>query len=382
MKTNKALELARQRMAVAIKSVNREKIELFDKTEEFSHLPLKDIIVEEQVRKRIDTASESFQELVDSIKEKGVLLPIYVQKKGDQYLLLAGERRFRASEIAGILTIPARILSIERDLSKEEIIEIQLMENLQREALDPLDEAHGYFDFLSRVTNREKVEDILSLLISCERRPQKVNSEDAEAIRRMVRASGGKSPSTIRRYLSILKLPDKVQASVREGRIGVTQGAILYQKREHVLFDEAVRKAESGASRDELEALFKETEEKQELSPVQEIADAPLPTPDFFQAETDPGNESAPAVDGDGRAVEPRIETVDTIDSVPEPAVASLAKEPVAKAEPAEKKEKGLYVDRIRKLRIDLQKAKPKLEKKLLEEILKEVKLLAELLEG
>jgi len=84
--------------------------------------------------------SEELQELVDSIRERGILQPILVRKKGDGWELIAGERRFRASQKLGLLTIPA----MEVQAADVESLELALIENLQRSDLDPLDEAEGY----------------------------------------------------------------------------------------------------------------------------------------------------------------------------------------------------------------------------------------------
>jgi ParB family transcriptional regulator, chromosome partitioning protein len=84
--------------------------------------------------------AEDLQELIQSVKEKGILQPIVVRKKGDQWEIIAGERRFRASQKLGFLTIPA----IEVQASDVEALELALIENLQRTDLSPLEEAEGY----------------------------------------------------------------------------------------------------------------------------------------------------------------------------------------------------------------------------------------------
>lgn len=83
---------------------------------------------------------ESLIELANSIKEKGVIQPIIIRKKGDFFELIAGERRLRASKLAGLQTIPA----IVKNFSDEEAAQIALIENIQREDLNPFDEALAY----------------------------------------------------------------------------------------------------------------------------------------------------------------------------------------------------------------------------------------------
>lgn len=85
-------------------------------------------------------SNESLYELADSIKKNGVIQPIVVAKNNDRYVLIAGERRWRASKIAGFLDIPA----IVKDLNNPEMLECALIENIQREDLNIVDEAEGY----------------------------------------------------------------------------------------------------------------------------------------------------------------------------------------------------------------------------------------------
>ncbi len=84
--------------------------------------------------------SEDLQELVQSVKERGILQPIVVRKKGDQWEIIAGERRYRAAQKLGMLTVPA----MEVAASDVEALELALVENLQRTDLSPLEEAEGY----------------------------------------------------------------------------------------------------------------------------------------------------------------------------------------------------------------------------------------------
>ncbi len=90
---------------------------------------------EDQPRKDFD--EEALQELSESIKENGVIQPIIVQKKGTGYRIVAGERRWRASRLAGLTVIPA----IVRELTEQQVMEQALIENLQRENLNPIEEA-------------------------------------------------------------------------------------------------------------------------------------------------------------------------------------------------------------------------------------------------
>ena len=92
----------------------------------------------EQPRKNFN--EDALLELSDSIKQYGVIQPLIVQKKGDHYEIIAGERRWRAAKMAGIKEIPVII----KDYSDQQIMEISLIENIQREDLNPIEEAMAY----------------------------------------------------------------------------------------------------------------------------------------------------------------------------------------------------------------------------------------------
>ena len=91
----------------------------------------------EQPRKNFD--EDSLQELAESLKQFGMLQPILVQNRGDYYEIIAGERRWRAAKIAGLKEVPV----IVRELTDQEIVEISLIENIQREDLNPIEEAQA-----------------------------------------------------------------------------------------------------------------------------------------------------------------------------------------------------------------------------------------------
>ncbi len=92
----------------------------------------------EQPRKVFD--QERLEALSESIKEHGVVQPIIVRSEGSRYIIIAGERRWRASKLAGLKTIPV----IVKDITSREVMEIALIENLQREDLNPIEEAEAY----------------------------------------------------------------------------------------------------------------------------------------------------------------------------------------------------------------------------------------------
>ena len=98
----------------------------------------------DQPRKNFN--EDSLLELSESIKKHGVFQPLLVQKKDDYYKIIAGERRWRAAKLAGLKTVPVII----KDLSEQEIAEIQLIENIQREDLNPIEVAEGYRQLIDK----------------------------------------------------------------------------------------------------------------------------------------------------------------------------------------------------------------------------------------
>lgn len=149
-------------------------------------LPITSIVTNpDQPRKSFDETQLS--ELSDSIKQNGVLQPILVRKKGDKYEIVAGERRYQASKLAGLKEIPA----IVRDIDDAEVFQLALIENLQRSDLTPIEEARGYRQLLdTKGLTQEGLAKILS-----------------------------KSRSAIANTLRLMDLPQEVQDMMEEGQI-------------------------------------------------------------------------------------------------------------------------------------------------------------------
>ena len=95
-----------------------------------------------QPRKRFN--EDKLQELADSIKVHGIIQPLVVQKENDRYIIIAGERRWRAARIAGVKEVPVVI----RDFTEQELYEVALIENIQRQDLDPIEEANAYSNLI------------------------------------------------------------------------------------------------------------------------------------------------------------------------------------------------------------------------------------------
>jgi ParB family chromosome partitioning protein len=134
---------------------------------------------------RFHFSEGKIKELADSIKEKGIVQPILVSAKEEGYELIAGERRWRASQIAGLKEIPALV----RKMSEREVFEISLIENIQREDLNPLEEAEAY----QRISKEFKL----------------TQEELAKKL--------GKTRSSVANSLRLLNLPEKIKGFLSSG---------------------------------------------------------------------------------------------------------------------------------------------------------------------
>jgi len=154
-------------------------------------IPLSQIIPNRN-QPRQKFSSDAMNELINSIRENGILQPLTVREiDKNQYELIAGERRYRAAVELGLSTIPVYVISVDTDV---EMLEYALVENVQREDLDPIEEAEGYALLSGKYNLRQ--EDIA----------QKV----------------GKNRTTITNSMRLLKLPSEIKSSLKSGEI--TQG--------------------------------------------------------------------------------------------------------------------------------------------------------------
>lgn len=147
----------------------------------------------EQPRTRF--AEENLEELTQSIKANGVVQPIVVRKQGNRYQIIAGERRWRASQRAGLQKIPA----VVKEVSDDKLLELALIENIQRHDLNPIEEAKAYKNLIESIgLTQETV---------------------AERV--------GKNRTVITTALRLLKLPDDVQKLIEEQKISAGHGKAL-----------------------------------------------------------------------------------------------------------------------------------------------------------
>jgi ParB family chromosome partitioning protein len=144
---------------------------------------------------RKDFADEALEELAESIKAQGLVQPLVVRERGDHFELIAGERRWRAARRAGLATVPV----IVRPATDPEALELALIENLQRENLNPIEEALGYRQLIEQFHLRQ------------EDAAQKV----------------GRSRVAVANALRLLKLPEEVQGLVRSGQLSVGHAKVI-----------------------------------------------------------------------------------------------------------------------------------------------------------
>lgn len=188
-----------------------------------THLPLKQVTPNpNQPRKHFD--KDALNELADSISKNGILQPILVRKKGSKYEIVAGERRFQAAKLAGIKEVPVVI----REVSDDEIMQLALIENLQRTDLNPIEEARSYKVLIDKNgMTQEELGKVLS-----------------------------KSRSAVANTLRLLDLPDDVQQFMIDGKLTAGHArAILAVGDEDKRIELAKRVVENSLSVRETEKL-------------------------------------------------------------------------------------------------------------------------------
>ena len=155
-----------------------------------------DLIEPNPYQPRVNFATEAMQELADSIRTFGLIQPITVRRKGDgKYQIISGERRYRASIMAGMDMVPAYI----RDASEQGMLEMAIVENIQRENLDPIEVAMSYQRLMEecRLTQEQMADRV------------------------------GKKRASVANQLRLLKLPAKVQHDLKVGLVSVGHAKVL-----------------------------------------------------------------------------------------------------------------------------------------------------------
>lgn len=174
---------------------------------------------------RVIFNQNELEELSSSIKQNGLLQPIIVRKiKNNNYQIIAGERRWRAAKLAGLKNLPA----IVKELEDEKLLEVALIENIQRENLTPLEEAESYKRLIDECNyTQEKMAEIVS-----------------------------KSRSHIANLLRLLSLPDSIKEYLKEGKISLGHAKLLINQKNNEELAERI--AKNNLSVRETEELLKE----------------------------------------------------------------------------------------------------------------------------
>lgn len=156
-------------------------------------------------------ADAKLEELSQSIRTHGFVQPLIVRKHGDRYQIVAGERRWRAAQRLGLLRVPALV----REVSNEKLLEVSLIENIQRENLNPIEEARAYH----RLAHEFGL------------------TQEAVAQRT------GKERSTVANFLRLLKLPKDIQEMIQEGILSMGHARALLSLESHTQQREIAEKA-------------------------------------------------------------------------------------------------------------------------------------------
>ena len=195
------------------------------KGEKITYLKL-DQIKPSVFQPREDFDSQRMEELIQSIKQKGLIQPIAVRRQGEYYEIIAGERRFRAAKSLNLKELPV----IVKDVDDCDSLELSLIENIQRQKLNPIEEAYAYQYLIEKFNvTQEKVSEAL-----------------------------GKARASVANTLRLLKLPQEIQEEIKKGRISFAHGRSILEVRDlnqqRRLAQEVISK---GLSVRELENLIK-----------------------------------------------------------------------------------------------------------------------------
>ncbi|MDD2261336.1 MAG: ParB/RepB/Spo0J family partition protein [Clostridia bacterium] len=192
---------------------------------------------------RKEFSKEELDELAESVREKGILQPILVRKTGDVYTIVAGERRFRAAKQEKLKKVPV----IVKEFTEKEVLEISLIENIQRKDLNPIEQAEAY----------------------------KRLSDEFGATQEEIAKSLGKSRPVVTNKLRLLNLSERILSYLRRGKLTEGHARLLLSINDDLREDVAQEAAEKGLSVRELEKLIKkaqtEPRKKEEIENEEEF---------------------------------------------------------------------------------------------------------------
>lgn len=210
---------------------------------------------------RLQMNESKLEELARSIKANGIIQPILVRRDGERFRIIAGERRWRAAQRAGLLTVPVVVRDVAADAHRQ-LLELALIENVQREDLNPVEEAVAY---------------------------QRL-AEEFQLTQEQIASAVGKDRSSIANYVRLLKLPDEVRAELASGALSMGHARALLAIADPAALRHAAREVISrGLSVRDTEAL------------VRKLASAST------RSQTPPARPPEPQADVHTRAAEDRM---------------------------------------------------------------------------
>jgi len=220
-------------------------------------VPLEALVPSPQPRRRF----ENLEALAESIREKGVLQPLLVRPLEDgRYAIVAGERRYRAAKMAGLAEVPVRVL----DLSEKEARLLALVENLQREDLNPYEETLGVLELLSEELGKTR-EEVVGLLERMRKEKRGVaarnvsGTPEAKRVEEVFHALGRMTwESFVRTRLPLLGLPEDLRAALEEGALPYTAALELKKVKDPEARARLLEEAKGGLSLRELKARVRE----------------------------------------------------------------------------------------------------------------------------
>ena len=202
-------------------------------------LPI-DSIQPNPVQPRTVFINDRLNELAQSIRANGIIQPLIVRREMNSYQLVAGERRWRAARLAGLTEVPV----VVQDFANERLLEVALIENIQREDLNPIEIAHA----LDRLA-----------------REHSLSHED-------IGQRTGKDRATVTNLIRLLRLPEEIQLLVAEHRLSMGHArAILGLPTEDLQKDLAQRAAAEGLSVRQVERLIQSATSKREAAPLETV---------------------------------------------------------------------------------------------------------------
>lgn len=187
-----------------------------------------DWIVPAQYQPRQYFDEDAMLQLTASVKEDGIIQPLLVRPIGEKYEIVTGERRYRAAIKAGLTSVPVTI----QKLTDEQAVQCALVENLQREDLNPIEEVEGILQLLALKlkTDREAVISLLNQMANVKRglTDNVVRNEERQIVEEMFATVGRFSPESFRTHrLPLLNLPDGIFEALRTGRIEYTKAKAI-----------------------------------------------------------------------------------------------------------------------------------------------------------